>query len=280
MLLVTAPAMKISFTFATPNIKDPSILAVRGRVEDGLRLIGKAGFDGAELIVRDPVSMSSRQIRNVATEHELAVPAVGTDPMHREDGLSLCDPDPALRSRSVDEARLAVDFAAALGAQLNIGLLRGQLPAEQQDAAIDHARESFQAVMSHAAGCGVQVGIEPLSSMVCNWINTIDDALVWIAQFDPRPTIVFDLFHASIEEDSVPAALIRAASDLSWVHLSDSNRRAPGLGHFPLVDTIRILDALDYDGYLSVECRQEPDSAAAARQAAVYLAPILAELGS
>jgi sugar phosphate isomerase/epimerase len=103
--------------------------------------------------------------------------------------------------------------------------------------------------------------------------------LAWSSQFDPPPAILFDVHHASLEEASVHAAMIRGWSSIAYLQISDSNRLPPGLGHYPFAETVRILAALGYDGYLSIECRQEPDSVAAARRAAHYLAPLLAEVG-
>jgi D-psicose/D-tagatose/L-ribulose 3-epimerase len=199
--------------------------------------------------------------------------------MHFEDWLSLCHLDPGVRSRSVDRLRDAADLAAAAGAQLNLGAVRGQLPHERREAAADAARESFHHVIAHARAAGVPVAVEPLSRSVCNWINSVEEAIQWIAQFEPQPSLVFDVYQLSHEEPSVHAALIRAWPHLSFVRISDSNRCAPGLGHYPFPETVRILAALGYQGYLSVECRQSPDSATAARQAAAYLAPLLAEVG-
>ena len=109
--------------------------------------------------------------------------------------------------------------------------------------------------MSHARAVGVTVALEPLSRQACNWINTAREAVDWIEQFDPSPAILFDLHHAWLEEPSVHAALIVAWPHLSYVRMSDSNLLAPGLGHYPFPETIRILGALGYELALDAAAR-------------------------
>jgi sugar phosphate isomerase/epimerase len=71
----------------------------------------------------------------------------------------------------------------------------------------------------------------------------------------------------ALEERSIPAALIRGRKHMTYVQLGDSNRLAPGQGFLPWRDFIETLRALEYDGWLSMEFSQKPDSRTAARQA-------------
>ena len=47
------------------------------------------------------------------------------------------------------------------------------------------------------------------------------------------------------------------------IHLADSNRQMPGMGHIDFTDVIRELDAIGFEGYLSLDClpaRPDPNT--------------------
>jgi sugar phosphate isomerase/epimerase len=69
----------------------------------------------------------------------------------------------------------------------------------------------------------------------------------------------------NIEEVSIPDAFRMAGSRLGYVHLVDSNRRAPGCGHSDFDAVLRALDEMGYSGYLGMEILPWPDDASAAR---------------
>ena len=80
-------------------------------------------------------------------------------------------------------------------------------------------------------------------------------------------TILADLFHMNIEEESIPAAIRAGGSLISHVQLADSNRRPAGHGHTDFRAVAASLAAIGYTGYLSAEALPWPDPDAAARLA-------------
>jgi len=80
-----------------------------------------------------------------------------------------------------------------------------------------------------------------------------------------------DLFHMNIEDVSFRRAFESARDYISYVHVADSNRLAPGWGHMPFDEIFEILRDIGYDGYLTAEILPKPDPDRAAAQAAAYL---------
>lgn len=268
--------MRLCYTVATPDTADPSMLALRRPLGESFALLARHGYAAAELMVRDPTGLNAAEIRRLASDAGITIPAVSTGQLRKEDGLSLCHTDPVARRQSVDRTMRVIDFAAEFGAQVNIGTLRGHLPAGREPA-LAAARESFEIILEHAASAGVRVAVEPQCRYVINWLNTLQEALEWSRQFgEPRLGLLFDLYHALLEEQSVHAALVRASPHVTWVQFSDTNRRAPGHGHWNFIETLRVLEALNYDGFISIECQQVPDSETALASAAAHLRPFLA----
>jgi len=122
----------------------------------------------------------------------------------------------------------------------------------------------------------VTIALEPQCRFVINWLNTVAETIEFIRTLKTKNVkLLFDVYHAGMEEASVFAAMIVARDRISGVQLSDSNRRAPGMGHMHFGEVLRVLDALGYGGYLSVECLPMPDAATAAESAIRHLRPLI-----
>ncbi|MCL6543661.1 MAG: sugar phosphate isomerase/epimerase [Bryobacteraceae bacterium] len=272
--------IRLCYTVATPDCEDPNMLALRGPLERSFALLAHAGYSAAELMVRDPQLLDARQIRRQASDAGLELPAVSTGQLRKERGLQLCALDPALRGAAVDALLCVVDFAAEIGAGVvNIGTLRGHLPAgSERRTARAAAARALETALAHAAAASIAIALEPQCRYVSNWLNTVGETLAFLHGFSgPRPRMVFDCYHALLEERSVAAALIRAFPHLAWVQVSDSNRGAPGSAQHNFGELIRVLKALGYEGYLSVECLPSADPAAAVQAAQRHLMPFLEE---
>jgi sugar phosphate isomerase/epimerase len=85
-----------------------------------------------------------------------------------------------------------------------------------------------------------------------------------------------DLFHMNIEDASFRESFEAAREFITYVHVADSNRLAPGWGHLPFDEIFSILSDIGYQGYLTVEILPRPDPDSAARQAIRFLSPRLA----
>lgn len=273
--------MKLAFTVATPETHDANMAAFRGEgLAHAFRTLAELGYDAAELMVRNPVELDSAEIEALAAKYKLAIPAISTGQLRKEDGLALNACDAALRENAVRRTREVIDFAARFGAQVNIGSLRGQMPpGSQRGAAMAAVRASLAELLDYAVGRGVVLAIEPQCRYVSNWLNTVAETMEFAQSFPGAGLrILFDVYHAMLEESCVAAAMIAGRERISWVQFSDSNRRAPGDGQVHFADHIRVLDALCYRGYLSVECDPTPDRETAARRAAAHLKPLLAQI--
>jgi 5-keto-L-gluconate epimerase len=273
--------MKLGFTVATPDTHDATMAAFRGEgLDHAFFTLSELGYDAAELMVRNPAELDSAEIERLAARYRLAIPAVSTGQLRKEDGLALNACDDAIRGETVRRTREVVDFAARFGAQVNIGSLRGQMPAgSERAAAMAAVRASLTELLEYAGARSVVLAIEPQCRYVSNWLNTVAETMQFARSFPGAQLhILFDVYHAMLEERSVAAAMIAGRERISWVQFSDNHRGAPGDGQMHFGEHIRVLDALGYNGYLSVECNPLPDAETAARRAAAHLKPLLARI--
>lgn len=133
------------------------MLALRGPLSSGFRLLNELGYEGAELMVRDVQHLNPDEIKLLAAEYKLALPAVSTGQMRKEDGLQLCAIDEAARRHAVSRTKEVIEFAAALQSpQINISTLRGHLPAgaAERGAALQAARARVGELLDAASACG------------------------------------------------------------------------------------------------------------------------------
>jgi sugar phosphate isomerase/epimerase len=85
-------------------------------------------------------------------------------------------------------------------------------------------------------------------------LNRLDEgARMWRETGLTNGGIMADTFHMNVEERSIPGAIRDFGALLNHVHLSDSNRLAPGLGHVDFTDVLQTLRDVGYGGGLAFE---------------------------
>jgi D-psicose/D-tagatose/L-ribulose 3-epimerase len=164
-----------------------------------------------------------------------------------------------------------VDCAAAMGAATlsgpihsAIGRFTGQGPRPDE---IARSARTLAPIAARAQGLGVRLAIEPLNRFECYLLNDTASAAAFAAQVGSGAGILYDTFHAHIEEKD-PAAAIRAHADsFALVHVSENDRSIPGRGQVRWADTFAALKGAGYDGPLVVEAfgLALPDLSAATR---------------
>jgi len=245
--------------------------------ESSVRRIADAGFDGVELAVRDPKLLDVLHMKQILERHGLEVPAIGTGQAYGEEGLSFIDPDLDIRERAVQRIKDQVDLAAHLKAVVIIGLIRGVVPeGRDRTRSIEWLLESLSEVSLHAYNRGVRLALEPINRYETNLFPTVNDVLKVVEASDPRVVgVLFDTFHANIEEVSIENSIRRCIGRLFHVHVADSNRWAPGDGHLDFPGIVDVLREVGYDGYLSAEILPLPDAETSARRVIEHLRPLL-----
>ncbi|MGH6921631.1 MAG: TIM barrel protein, partial [Geminicoccaceae bacterium] len=86
------------------------------------------------------------------------------------------------------------------------------------------------------------------------FLNTMADAKAY-AQRVGRPNfgVLYDTFHANIEEQDPVGCIYAAADVIRHVHISENDRGTPGKGHIDFAATARALRGVGYDGWLTIE---------------------------
>jgi 5-keto-L-gluconate epimerase len=268
--------MKLSYTYATPDTHARDMLAYRGEMEPAFHQLREFGYEGIELMARDAHELDPEKIQKVCQNTGVQISAVSTGQLRAEDGLTLSDLNEDNRKKTVERTRDVIELAGFFGVQVNIGTLRGSLPQANPEKAKAAAADSLNELLPYAQKYYINIALEPQNRYTINWLNNVPETLDWISQFQhPNLKIVFDVYHWLLEEQSIYASLIRSWPFIGHVQFSDSTRDIPGTGQIDFVQLIEILKALDYQGFISVEALQEPDSNTVAKRSADFLLPLI-----
>jgi len=228
--------------------------AIDSLVLDLLPRIREGGFDGVELPLIHPAGVPSAELRRALTASGLDVNFCSILPRDR----SLISEDAGVRQRTVDHLKECIKVAADTGASTIAGPLYspvGYFPGRRRTP--DEWRwavEGYQTLGTTLQTHGVTIAIEPLNRFETSFLNTVADATRLASEIDhPSVGVLFDTFHANIEETDVAAALRSAAPHLKHVHASENNRGTPGTGHTDWGGVFQTLRELPYEGWVTIE---------------------------
>jgi sugar phosphate isomerase/epimerase len=258
--------MKKGLVICGPDVAYGPLALLSGSFEQKAAKAARLGYDGIELMVRDPAGLNWAQTKQILNSAGLEVSQLVTGELYGADGLCLVTADEDLSRRAAERLRSVIDLAAYLGAMINVGRARGRLDLlGKVSNAYEIAVERFRPLVAYAASQGVKVNIEPLNRYESDFIlNAAEGRKFMEAVGYENGGLLLDLFHMNIEESSFEAGFKDAGERLFHVHIADSNRRYPGCGHLDFEHVFRALSELGYQGYVSAELLPQPDADTAA----------------
>jgi len=253
-------------------------LLFSGRMAEGIRAAAEAGFGAVELSLRAADTFEAKPLLKMLGEHGLELAAIATGQACLSDGLCLAAADAAARRGAEDRLKAAIALGADFGAAVIVGGIRGRLtgsaPEQMQQRAA--AVAAIRRCTRYAFEFGVPLLIEPINRYETNFINNTSEGLALLDELgEPGVRLLLDSFHMNIEEADVAASLNQVGDRLGYVHLADSNRRAPGQGHLDFGALLRCLNQMGYQGTVTAEILPLPDDATAVRQAGTFLRALL-----
>jgi D-psicose/D-tagatose/L-ribulose 3-epimerase len=214
----------------------------------------KMGYDGIEFPIFDHDTKKyaelGRWFDGVGLERTVVTCRLNDD--------NPISPDPKVRALGVENSKRILDCAQAVGSTLMagpfhsaLGGFTGACPTPDE---WNWGVDSMRAVAEHAGQCGVTLAVEYLNRFECYLLNTAADTARFVRDVGhPNCRMMYDTFHANIEEKDIAQA-IRCCSEYTvHVHLSENDRGTPGQGHIPWELTFDTLKQTGYDGWFVIE---------------------------
>jgi len=234
-----------------------------------LQTLQKIGYDGIEIPVFEGDTAHFEKLGKAIKDNGLACTAVTVIPDEEHNPISA---EPTHRQGAVEYLKWAIECSEALGAEVlcgpfyqPLGVFSGQAPTrdEKQRAAEVHAKAA-----ELAAKADLTLAVEFLNRFECYLLNTMADAADYVKLVNhPNLGVLFDTFHANIEEQDPVGCISQHIDVVKHVHISENDRGTPGKGHIDWPGTFKALASGGYDGWLVIEAfgRALPDLAAATR---------------
>lgn len=103
---------------------------------------------------------------------------------------------------------------------------------------------------------GVYVLVEPLNRYETHFVKTLEFGREIINLTHKRGLkLMADFFHMNIEESDISKAISENIDLIAHIHLADSNRLLPGMGHTDFATPFKVLKQKGYKNYMTLECR-------------------------
>jgi len=276
--------MKICAMVGTPDLQTDTLAVFAGPdLEDSLRKSAAYGFDGVELMVREPSSLDTENIVSILDDTGLELAGVCSGHVFGEDKLGLIGPDPENCQAAMERMKALVDFAGCFGTGtiLNIGRSRGRLDETDPDGSWDRAVAALRHLAEYASPAGVRLALEPVNHAEVNYIITTQDGIRMCKDVDrDNFGLMLDTYHMNIEDVDIHDSF-REARKYCWhVHFSDSNRCWPGSADIDFPAVVQTLEEIGYDGHVSAEISPWPDPDTAAHSTVNYLRQFISKMAA
>jgi D-psicose/D-tagatose/L-ribulose 3-epimerase len=222
-----------------------------------LEMLRRQGYDGVEVPILDFVLGIETDYQAWA-KHLNDLNLRRTASTIRTAADNPISSDPKIRAAAVEATKRTLDCCHALGAEILVGPIHSAIgqftgnppTADEWRWGVDIIRQ----ISEHAAQAGIILGLEALNRFECYFLNQIADLVRFVKEVNhPNCRLIYDTFHAHIEEKDPFAALREAAPYLSLVHISENDRGTPGQGHINWPETFATLKQIHYDGWLVCE---------------------------
>lgn len=226
------------------------------------------GYDGVELPVFDMNLAKFQAVGKHLTGLGLGRTAVTVS----TGDANPISPDAKIRAAGLARLKQAIDMCAAAGVthlcgpiHSALGEFTGKGPSADE---WGWGKEILAQAADHAKANKITLVCEYLNRFECYFLTNAADAARFVREVNhPNLKMMYDTFHANIEEKCLATAMRDCWSEVVHVHISENDRSTPGEGHVDWDLTFRMLRELKYDGWLMVEAfgLALPDLAAATK---------------
>jgi len=214
----------------------------------------KMGFDGVEIPVFNldvkKYEALGKHLDDLGLERTAVTVRTAAD--------NPISPDAEVRKAGVAATKTVLECCQAGGMTVlagpyyaALGVFTGQGPTKDE---WKWGVESMRPVAEHAKTCGVTMALEYLNRFEIYLLNCAADAARFVKDVGhPNCRMMYDTFHANIEEKDIKKAINECADVMVHVHISENDRGTPGQGHVDWETTFKTLRKIKYKGWLTIE---------------------------
>ena len=214
------------------------------------------GFTHVEIPVEDPDLINPKKVANALKEHNLKAIVCGAFGPSRD----LTHEDPKVHQQCFDYLDRCFDLCLDWDTNFVAGPMYSAvgkarlLPPDERKKEWDLAISNLRKVCERAAENNLFIALESLNRFETDLVNTSEDLIRMVKDINhPSAKILLDSFHMTIEERNLEEAIKLAGDHLIHVQVSENYRGSPGSGQTRWDDFKSGLDAINYDGVITIE---------------------------
>ncbi|WP_350449476.1 TIM barrel protein [Aminobacterium mobile] len=251
--------MRFAFMIITPDVQGSQVTGVRGPFEDLFPRLKELGYQGVEVMLKNPFNVDFDQIYSLSKKYDLPVCSLCTGEMYGEDKISLGDPDLAVRREALKRFKALVEAAALLNTHVSIGRARGRfVDGVPKEDTLRWVQDGLRDVAE--LNRDVHLLLEPINRYYENFIISTQDGVDFVKDLNVvNVRLMLDYMHLVIEEENATESVALAAPYLDHVHVCDSDRKPLGQGNLDLAPFFAALMKVGYKGYISSEAFPSDD---------------------
>jgi len=180
--------------------------------------------------------------------------------------------DPAAADAAANEMLGAIEAAREIGATGLIITADSRVEGVARNEQIDSITKLLDATAPAARKAHVTLLLEPLNSRTDHpdaLLSKTDDALAIVDEAgQPNVKMLFDVYHQYITEGAVLGAIEANIGRIGHFHLADvPGRGEPGTGALDFAAILKLIDSLDYEGFVGLEFIPSADHTEAVKSA-------------
>ena len=249
---------------ATLTLQYPTIFSAFSPEEylKGLDWVCRSGLEGAELCISHYQGLDLGLVKAQLEERSLECSTLSTGQARGLEGLSLIGVSPDVCEKTQQRFMQHIDAAAYLGSKVTIGLMRGIGSEKTMEKDLDDLAAAMRPLVDCADKKGVVLLLEAINRYETALLNSAQAVLDFIDRKLGNPQcvgVLWDLFHANIEDVDYERCADTLGARLRHIHLADSNRMFPGYGHTDIPHILKYIREKGYGEYASFECLNQPD---------------------
>ncbi len=248
-------------------------LPLEGSLQDCMKQAAFLGYNGVEFHTRETYSPDVASLQHIETAHRVQICSIVTGRLLTQSGHSLLDADPASERMAVSGMRKYIDMASETGADIVIGWAKGTIPAGAEKKLYqDRLAKHLMDLAAYGKRSGVKLFLEVINHYETNLFTTAKETLAFFEAYQLENCYIhLDTYHMCLEELDLFDAIQLCRGKLGYLHVADNSRRYPGSGQIDFKRIFSVLEEIEYDGWITVECLPDPDGVTAARKAIDYL---------
>ena len=258
---------------AAPAAPKTAPILLTGDICDCLRQASGLGFDAIEYHTRENVDFDYDLVQKTMEEIGCKVSMIVTGRLFTEGGLSLTSNDVYKEKQALQGMMKYIDMASQLQAGLVLGWAKGRIrDAESRESYFEKLTDNLKILDQLAGEKKVPIVIEVINHYETDAFVTSRELVDYLQQNEFQNCYVhLDSFHMLLEEENYTVAIKTAGERLGYFHLADTTRWYPGSGYMDFREIFQVLDAIHYEGYMTIECFPHEDAYETARNGLQYL---------